>query len=40
MKQDTQNGTKLVNANANQMQVFVTISKGGMKINTGVNAKN
>ena len=40
MKQDTQNGTKLVNANAGQMQVFVTISKGEMKINAGVNAKN
>ena len=24
----------------NQKQVFVTINKGGMKINAGVNAKN
>ena len=31
---------KLVNANVGQMQVFVTINKGGMKINAGVNAKN
>ena len=40
MKQDTQNSMKRVSANVDQMQVFVTISKGGMKINTDVNAKN
>ena len=40
MKQDTQNDTKLVNTNAGEMQVFVAINKGGMKINAGVNAKN
>ena len=31
---------KFVDANVDQMQVFVTISKGGMKINADVNAKN
>ena len=40
MKQDTQNGMKLVRANVDQMQVFVIINKGGMKINVGLNAKN
>ena len=40
MKQGTQNGTRHINANVDQMQVFVTISKGGVKINAGVNAKN
>ena len=31
---------KRVNGNAAQRQVFVTISKGGMKINADVNTKN
>ena len=30
---------KLVNANVDQMQVFVTINKDGMKINVGVNVE-
>ena len=40
MKQDIKNGMKCVNANVDQMQVSVTISKGRMKINADVNAKN
>ena len=40
MKQNTQNGMKRVNANADQMQVFVIINKVGKKINAGVNAKS
>ena len=40
MKQSTQNSIKRVNANLDQMQVFVTISKGGIKINEDMNAKN
>ena len=40
MKQDTQNGTKQVNVNVDQMQVFVIISKGEMKVYVGVNVKN
>ena len=40
MKQDTQNGMKRVNANVDQTQMFVIISKGGMKINADVNVKN
>ena len=40
MKQDTENGMKHVNANVDQMQVFVTINKGEMKINADVNVKN
>ena len=31
---------KRVNANLDQMQVFVVIRKGGMKINADVNVKN
>ena len=31
---------KLVNVNAGQMQVFVIINMGGMKINAGEKAKN
>ena len=31
---------KHVNGNVDQMQVFVTISKDEMKINSGVNANN
>ena len=34
------NGIKLVNANVDQIQVFVIINKDGMKINTGVNVEN
>ena len=30
---------KLVNANVDQMQVFVIINKDGMKINVGVNVE-
>ena len=40
MKQDKQNGMKHVNANVDQMQVFVIINKGEMKINADVNANN
>ena len=40
MKQDTQNGMKLVNANEDQMAVFVIINNVGMMINAGVNVKN
>ena len=31
---------KRVNTNIDQMHMFVTISKGGMKINGDANAKN
>ena len=40
MKQDIQNGTKLVNVNVDQMRLFVTINKFGIMINTDANAKN
>ena len=40
MKQDTQNGIKLVNVNVDYMQVFVIINVGGMKISVDVNVKN
>ena len=40
MKPYAQNSMELVNANVDQMQVFVTISKGRIIINAGVNAKN
>ena len=40
MKQDTQNSMKRVNANLDQMQVFVIINKQEMKINASVNVKN
>ena len=40
MKQGIKNGTKPVNVNADQMQVFVTINNAGMKVNVGVNVKN
>ena len=39
MKQDTQNGMKLVSANVAQMVVFVIINNVGMMINAGVNVK-
>ena len=40
MKQDTQNGIKLVNVNVDYTQVFVIINVGGMKISVDVNVKN
>ena len=42
MKQDTQNDMKCVNVHVDQLQVFVMINKGGMKINANAdaNAKN
>ena len=40
MKQDKQIGMKHVNTNVDQMQVFVIINKGEMKINADVNANN
>ena len=40
MKQDIQNGMKLVNVNVDQMQLFVIINNVGIKINADVNAKN
>ena len=40
MKQDTQNDTKRVSVNVDQMQAFVIINIVGMMINAGVNAKN
>ena len=40
MKQDTQNGMKLVNVNVDQMQVFVMMSNLGIMINVDVNVKN
>ena len=40
MKQDTQNGIKLVNVNVDQMQVFVIINIDGMKISVDVNVKS
>ena len=40
MKQDTQNGMKLVSVNVDQMAVFVIINKGGMIINASANIKN
>ena len=40
MKQDTQNGMKLVSVNVDQIQGFVIIDNTEMMINAGVNAKN
>ena len=40
MKQDTQNGMKVVNANVHQMQVFIIINNVKIKLNAGVNVKN
>ena len=41
MKEDMQNGMKLVNVNSDQMSVFVvTINNVGIKINEYVNVKN
>ena len=39
MKQGIQSGIKLVNANVDYMQVFVTINRDGMKTNADVNVK-
>ena len=39
MKRGIQNGMKRVSVYVDQMQVFVTISNVGMKINAGVNVK-
>ena len=36
MKQDTQNSMKLVNADVDQMQVFVIMNKYGRNINADV----
>ena len=40
MKQNIQNGMRLVYENADLMQVFVTINKDRTMINKDVNAKN
>ena len=40
MKQDIQNGMKLVNVSVDQMQVFVIINNVGTMINADVNVKN
>ena len=40
MKQDTQNGMKLVNVNIGKTQVFVIIKNIGIMINANVNVKN
>ena len=40
MKQDKQNGIKRINVNVDQIQVFVIINNVGMKVNSGMTAKN
>ena len=40
MKQDTQNGMKLVNVSVDQMQAFVIINNPGMMIHASVNVRN
>ena len=40
MKQDTQNDTKRVSVNVDQMQVFVIKNSVRMMINAGLNVKN
>ena len=40
MKQDIQNGMKIVCVNVDQMQVFVITNNVGIKINVDVNVKN
>ena len=40
MKKDTENGTKLLNVNVDQIQAFVTINNAELKINADVNVKN
>ena len=39
MKQDIQNGMKLVNVNVDQIQLFLVINNVGIKINADVNIK-
>ena len=39
MKQDRQNGIKLVSVNVDEMVVFAIINSVGMMINAGVNLK-
>ena len=40
MKQDIQDGMKLVGVNVDQMQVFAIINQGEAKINVGMHVKN
>ena len=40
MKQDTQNGMRLVNVNLDQIQVFVAINKGVIMVNADIKAKH
>ena len=40
MKPDQQNRMKHVSAYVDQMKLFVTINKEGVKINVGVNVMN
>ena len=40
MKQDIQNGIKLVNVNVAQMQVFIMRNNVGIMINANVSVKN
>ena len=40
MRQDIQNVMRHVNANVDQMQMFVMITKSGRMTNGGANAKN
>ena len=40
MKQDKQDGIKLVNINEDQLQVLVIINNNGMIINPDVNVRN
>ena len=40
MKQDIQNGIKLINVNVGQMTVIVIINKGVTMINADANVKN
>ena len=40
MKQDIQNGMKVVSVNVDQMEVFKIINNAGVKISVDVNVKN
>ena len=40
MKQDIQNGMKVVNVSVNLEKMFVIINNVGVKINVDVNTKN
>ena len=40
MKQDIQNGMKLVSAYVDQIKLFVIVNKDGIKINLDVNVKS